>query len=95
MEAKDFSAHFLGNYEQEIRNHLGKEFQISNWIQKMSASTWLWNLVVRIANSDPKIRNLLSQMLGDGKLRDKLVDPRAYLKLAWKKWRILASEAVK
>lgn len=86
---QDYSAHFLKDYDREIQAHLGGEFRISNWVQRLSGSPYVWNLVVRIANSDPKIQNLLSRMLGDGKLRDKLLDPRAYLKLAWKKWRMV------
>ena len=92
LECKNYSAQFLKGYDRKIQKNLGHEFQISNWIQKLSASPYLWNMVIRIANSDPKIQDLLSRMLGDGKLRDKLVDPGAYLKLAWKKWRILLSK---
>jgi len=91
LEKQDFSRDILKGYDQELRNHLGQEFRISNWVQRLSGSAYLWNLVVRIANSDPKIRDLLSRMLSDGSLREKLVDPMAYWKLARKKWRLLLS----
>ncbi len=91
LELKDFSAQFLSSYDREIYEHMGQEFRISNWVQRLSSYPYLWNVVVRIANSDPRIQGLLSGMLGDTKLRNKLVDPLAYLKLASKKWRILVA----
>ncbi len=81
LQANDFSASFLASYDRAVYRRLGNELRISTRLQRLLAYRWLFNLVVRRANRNPALKQLLSAMFDDIDLRASLRNPMFYVKL--------------
>jgi hypothetical protein len=82
LEKKEYSSHFLSEYDKRVYNRLGKEFSISTTLQKLSRFPWLFNFVVKKAIKNKTFRETLTAMFNDLDLRSSFKDPKFY-------WRIL------
>lgn len=79
--ANDFSANFIKNYDTQVYKRLGPELRISTWLQKLVQYPWLFNFVVKKANTNKELRETISCMFDDVDLRKKFTNPRFYLRL--------------
>ncbi|MEK6902312.1 MAG: NAD(P)/FAD-dependent oxidoreductase, partial [archaeon] len=80
-EKNDFSRTFLMQYENEIWNTLGAEFETSFTLQKWARYPFLLNMAIKKAATKPRIRSVLSGMLLDEQPRQELVKPLNWFKL--------------
>ncbi|MFN8276435.1 MAG: geranylgeranyl reductase family protein [Chitinophagales bacterium] len=77
----NYDATFLSAYDQRVYQRLGSELQLSYRMQQLVRFPWLFNLVVRKANSNPVLKETISCMFEDIDLRERLKDPRFYFRL--------------
>ncbi|MFQ3576954.1 MAG: geranylgeranyl reductase family protein [Cytophagales bacterium] len=81
IEKKDFSKLSLSAYETQLEKKIGKELQLSYWLQKMLAFPWLFDFVVKKASKNQEVRDSITAMFNDVDLRSKFKDPGFYFKL--------------
>jgi len=81
LQAGDLSADFLRGYDQAVYRRLGNELKISTRLQQLLAYPSLFNTVVKRANRNPALKQLLSSMFNDLDLRSALRNPAFYAKL--------------
>lgn len=77
----DFSLKYTGEYENEIREKLYPELDLSLKLQNLARKQRLLNLVIGKASKDEKLRDLMSDMLYSTYTKSKLNHPWFYLKL--------------
>ena len=77
----DFSFKYTGEYENEIREKLYPELDLSLKLQNLARKQRLLNLVIGKASKDEKLRDLMSDMLYSTYTKSKLNHPWFYLKL--------------
>ncbi|MCH8330192.1 MAG: geranylgeranyl reductase family protein [Bacteroidetes bacterium] len=76
-----FDAQSLNAYDVEIYNKIGKELKISRTLQKLIHFPWLFNFVVDKARKNETLQKTFIAMFENIDIRNKLQDPRFYLKL--------------
>ena len=81
LEANDFSAAALADYDKEVYRVMGPELSISHRLQKLVKYAWLFNLLVKISIRNKQVKELLSCMFYEVDLRKKLAKPSFYIKL--------------
>lgn len=81
ISQNDCSASFLKKYDAELYHRLWSELQLSYTMQRLVNFPWLFNLVVRKANSNALLRETISCMFEDMDMRARLSSPMFYLKL--------------
>jgi geranylgeranyl reductase family protein len=84
LQARDFSARFLAGYDHAVYRRLGNELKISTRLQRLLAYPALFNLVVKRANRNPELKQLLSSMFNDLDLRSALRNPAFYARLLFR-----------
>ncbi|MBO6574727.1 MAG: geranylgeranyl reductase family protein [Rhodothermales bacterium] len=80
----DYSARFLGGYEQEVLGILRNEFRLSHMMQKLGRWKWLLNTVIAKASRSGELADAISCMFDDLSERKKLLTPGFY-------WRVLTA----
>ncbi|MBC7448662.1 MAG: hypothetical protein H7330_11450 [Hymenobacteraceae bacterium] len=81
LAANNLSAKFLRGYDTAVYRRLGPELRVSRRLQQLLAFPRLFNFVVRRANSNPALAELISSMFNDLDLRQRLRQPSFYAKL--------------
>lgn len=81
FDALDFSAQFNRGYDCEIYRRMGKEFRISHALQRLCRIPWLFNLVVRKANTNPYWHEFLCNALADINVKMRFTSPSFYYRL--------------
>lgn len=81
FSAGDFSAQFNRAYDREIYRRMGKEFKVSQALQRMCRIPRLFNLVVRKANNNPYWHEFLCSSLADINVKMRFTSPVFYYRL--------------
>ena len=81
LQAKDFSAEFMLQYDKAVYNRLWKELKLSRQMQKLLNYPWLFNQVASKATKNKMLAETISCMFTDLDLRERLKQPSFYLKL--------------
>lgn len=81
LAANDTGAARLHGYDARVWRRLGQELAISARLQQLAQQAWLFDLVVRRANSNPALADAISSMFTDLDLRARLREPGFYLDL--------------
>lgn len=76
-----YSAAFMSSYDTALYARLWDELLLSYRMQKMVNYPWLFNLVVRKANSNKLLQETISCMFEDLDMRGRLKNPLFYLRL--------------
>ncbi|MCI0503261.1 NAD(P)/FAD-dependent oxidoreductase [Candidatus Micrarchaeota archaeon] len=71
----------LGSYEEKVARFLRKDMANSYRLQRLSRHKFLLNLFIGKAADKPEVRQMLVDMLGSDKEKEKVVSPAFYLKL--------------
>jgi geranylgeranyl reductase family protein len=81
LQADNFSASFINNYDKELYKRLWPELQLSYRMQQMVNFPSLFNFVVNKANTNKMLRETISCMFEDIDMRARLKSPSFYFKL--------------
>ena len=81
LAANNRSGAFLRGYDAAVYHRLGPELRISRRMQQLLVFPRLFNFVVRRANSNPALAELISSMFTDLDLRQRLSQPSFYARL--------------
>ncbi|MFZ1825924.1 MAG: geranylgeranyl reductase, partial [Chitinophagales bacterium] len=91
MQAKEciannnFSADYLKAYDTTVYRRLWHELKLSYRMQQLVNYPWLFNFVVKKANTNKVLRETISVMFEDIDLREKLRKPSFYFQLLFSK----------
>jgi flavin-dependent dehydrogenase len=85
IENNNYSAAFMQGYDKELYHRLWSELLLSYRMQQLVNFPWLFNLVVRKANSNKLLSETISCMFEDLDMRARLKDPRFYMQLLFSK----------
>jgi geranylgeranyl reductase family protein len=77
----EYTADQLIKYDEAVYKRLWPELNLSRKMQQLVTSPFLFNLVVNKANRSPTLQETISCMFEDIDLRNRLRDPRFYLKV--------------
>lgn len=81
LEANDFSAPFLKDYDKELYKKLWSELKLSRYLQLLSSKPWLFNFVIGKASRSKELRETISCMFENVDIRKKFTNPLFYLKI--------------
>lgn len=81
LAANNLSGGFLKGYDAAVYRRLGPELRVSRRLQQLLAFPKLFDAVVRRANCNPALAELISSMFNDLDLRQRLRQPSFYVKL--------------
>lgn len=76
-----FDASFNKKYDREIYKKMWPELRIGRSLQKMLKYPWLFNFLVKKANKNEAVQQLLTSMLDNVDLKKELLKPRFYVRL--------------
>lgn len=79
-----YTKEVLKEYDNTIKNRLGKEFSLSKKMQELSKYPILFNYVVNKANNNKELKETISFMFENIDIRSKLKDPMFYLNILFK-----------
>ena len=77
----DYSAKNLSKYDEILYNRLWPELNLSSKMLQLVKYPWLFNLVINKASRSKTLQETISCMFEDIDMRNKLKDPRFYLKI--------------
>jgi len=80
----NFSALFNLGYDREIYDRMWKELRISKTLQRLARYPWLFNFVVRKANQNNYVRQMLIDALAQADKKKLLALPGFYYRLFFK-----------
>lgn len=81
VEADDFTATFLAQYDNEIYHKLWAELKLSHYLQILSSKPWLFNFVINKASRSKELRETISCMFENVDIRKKFTSPLFYLRI--------------
>ena len=81
VEANNFSADFLQQYDKELYKKLWAELRLSHYLQKLSGNQRLFNFVIGKASRSKELRETISCMFENVDIRKKFTNPLFYLKI--------------
>lgn len=81
LEQNNFSSAFMKQYDDVLYKRLWSELLLSYRMQQLVNFPWLFNLVVRKANSNKLLSETISCMFEDLDMRTRLKSPSFYFKL--------------
>jgi geranylgeranyl reductase family protein len=84
VAANNYSEDFLARYEKELWAEIGNELKVSTKLQKLGRFRFLLNLVIRKAEKNPAISNLIAGMLANQVPRKRLANPLFYFHLVFR-----------
>ena len=76
-----FDAQFNKAYDKEIYRRMWNELRISRFLQKLERFPKLFSYIIRRANSNASLRQLMTSMLDNIDIRNELTKPSFYWKL--------------
>lgn len=79
--AQDFSEEYLLEYDQKLYSELGDELKLSEYIQRLSQQSWLFNFVFNRLHNNKALQEVFTGMLNSLDMRAKLRSPGFYLKI--------------
>ena len=80
--ANDYSAKFNRQFDKKIYSVMWKEFRVSSLLQRMTTRKWLFNLIIKKANSAKYIRRMITEALANvDKRKGLFTKPMFYFKL--------------
>lgn len=81
LDANDFSAEFLKEYDKELYKKLWAELKLSHYLQILAGKPWLFNFVIGKASRSKELRETISCMFENVDIRKKFANPLFYLKI--------------
>jgi menaquinone-9 beta-reductase len=81
LDANDFSAAFLQQYDTELYKKLWTELKLSHYLQLLSSKPRLFNFVVGKASRSKELRETISCMFENVDIRKKFMNPLFYLRI--------------
>ena len=81
IDAEDFSAAALKEYDKIVYKQLWTELKLSHQMQKLGANKWLLNFVINKASKSKTLRETITCMFEDIDMRAKFRSPKFYLNL--------------
>jgi len=81
LACNDFSARCIVQYDKMLYRRVGDELKLSTVLARLVNYPWLFDYVVRKANSNHLLRETISCMFEDLDMRARLQSPLFYLKL--------------
>ena len=81
LEAKNYSAEFMKQYDDSIYNRIGKELAISSKIPNFIKRPWLFNMTVNRALKSETLQEKLKLAMTDLDVRKELKSPLLYFKV--------------
>jgi menaquinone-9 beta-reductase len=81
VEANNFSAAFLQEYDKELFKKLWAELKLSHYLQILSSRPRLFNFVVGKASRSKELRETISCMFENVDIRKKFLNPLFYLRI--------------
>ena len=85
VQDERYDKEFLSGYDKRLYDEIWKELKLSHTLQRLSSHAWLFNWVVKKANTNQEIRELITGMFEDIDLRSKLSQPKFYFNLLFNK----------
>ena len=79
--AQDFSEEYLQEYDQKLYGELSDELKLSEYIQRLSKQSWLFNFVFNRLHNNKALQEVFTGMLNNLDMRAKLRSPAFYLKI--------------
>jgi menaquinone-9 beta-reductase len=81
IEANNFSATFLKEYDKELYKKLWAELKLSHYLQMLTSKPWLFNFVIGKASRSKELRETISCMFENVDIRKKFTSPMFYLRI--------------
>jgi len=81
LDANDFSASFLKQYDKTVYNKPWKELQISTQLQRAFQYPSVVNFISKLVHKNKRFIEILSAMFTDVDLRKKLRNPMFYVRM--------------
>ncbi|MEM6261129.1 MAG: geranylgeranyl reductase family protein [Bacteroidota bacterium] len=81
IQQEDFSAEFIQAYDAEVYRRLWTELALSRRMQQLAAFPWLFDFVVKKANRNSAIQEMMTMMFENLDIRAQLRKPSFYAKL--------------
>lgn len=81
----NFSKAFNLQYDEEIYRRMWKELRLSRALQRLCSYPWLFNFIVRKANKNKEVHELLVGALAQTDKKKKLLQPGFYYRLLFNK----------
>jgi menaquinone-9 beta-reductase len=81
VEANNFSADFLQQYDKDLYKKLWAELKLSHYLQILSSKPALFNFVVGKASRSKELRDTISCMFENVDIRKKFTNPLFYFKI--------------
>jgi geranylgeranyl reductase family protein len=81
LAANDFTERFMKQYDEAVYHRLWSELSLSYKMQQLVNFPWLFNYVVKKANTNKTLSETISVMFEDIDLRARLKNPIFYFKL--------------
>ncbi len=81
LQQNNFSSSVMKQYDEELYHRLWSELQLSYRMQQLVNFPWLFNFVVKKANSNKLLSETISCMFEDLDMRARLKSPAFYFKL--------------
>ena len=81
VDANNFSAAFLKEYDQELYKKLWAELKLSHYLQILTSKPWLFNFVIGKASRSKELRETISCMFENVDIRKKFASPLFYLRI--------------
>jgi len=81
LEADNYSADFLKDYDVRVQRVLGEEMRLTYQLQQMARYPWIVNVIANIISSNKKVIDYISAMYTDFALREQLVKPWFWVKM--------------
>ena len=81
LDANDFSAGFLKDYDKEFYKKLWAELKLSRYLQILAGKPWLFNFVIGKASRSKELRETISCMFENVDIRKRFANPLFYLKI--------------
>ncbi len=81
LQANNFSAEFISEYDARVYGRLWRELSLSRRLQQLAAVPWLFNLVVGKAAASKSLQEVISCMFTDLDMRKKLKQLSFYFDL--------------
>ena len=84
LKADDFSKKSLAEYDHRLWSEIGRELRISTQLQKFGRWPRLLNIVIKKAERNRDLADLIAGMIANEVPRNRLVNPMFYLKLLFR-----------
>lgn len=81
LEANNFSAVFLKEYDAALYKKLWAELKLSHYLQMLTSKPWLFNFVIGKASRSKELKETISCMFENVDIRKKFTSPLFYLRI--------------